>query len=424
MSIQLIVPDVRAVTLPELVAAVSSAASGSVEPFGAEVVEFCAEFSRALSKSPETRPYPEIQALAFWMRRSELLRLRAEFEALATGNTVLVPRGLVFHIPPANVDTIFIYSWLLSLLAGNRNVVRLSTKQSPQADAICAVLNRVLASTASDRIRRGTLMVRYGYDASVTAALSGLADVRVIWGGDRTVTAVRAIALPAHARELTFPDRSSLCVLDSEQYLALDERGQDDLAERFFNDAFWFDQMGCSSPRAVVWCGGGDASARAGRTFFDRLARTVRARQHVIETGAVLSKLTFAFRAVLDQPVTAYETRSNEVSLLSLSDDAGLPQEHCGAGMFYQLRVERLEDLERLVSRREQTLTHFGFASDDLYRLAARLNGRGVDRMVPIGQALTFNRFWDGYDLLQEMTRRVHIEADRPPALRRAAAGA
>ncbi|MFC6804089.1 acyl-CoA reductase [Deinococcus caeni] len=40
-----------------------------------------------------------------------------------------MPRGLVFHVPPANVDTIFIYSWLMSVLAGNRNVIRLSSRE-------------------------------------------------------------------------------------------------------------------------------------------------------------------------------------------------------------------------------------------------------------------------------------------------------
>jgi len=31
--------------------------------------------------------------------------------------------------------------------------------------------------------------------------------------------------------------------------------------------------------------------------------------------------------------------------------------------------------------------------------------------MVPFGQALTFNRYWDGHDLLQSFSRRVFIEA-------------
>jgi hypothetical protein len=37
------------------------------------------------------------------------------------------------------------------------------------------------------------------------------------------------------------------------------------------------------------------------------------------------------------------------------------------------------------------------------------VNGRGVDRIVPLGQALTFDYRWDGYNLLQELTRHVYI---------------
>ena len=57
-------------------------------------------------------------------------------------------------------------------------------------------------------------------------------------------------------------------------------------------------------------------------------------------------------------------------------------------------------------------MSYFGFRTAELRDLGQRLNGRGVDRFVPIGQALTFNRFWDRMDLLQELTRRVYIEAE------------
>ena len=48
---------------------------------------------------------------------------------------------------------------------------------------------------------------------------------------------------------------------------------------------------------------------------------------------------------------------------------------------------------------------------DDLPAVRAdEADGPGLDRLVPFGQALTFNRYWDGYDLLQEFTRRVYLE--------------
>src|SRR5229473_1854189 len=52
---------------------------------------------------------------------------------LTPGGVRRFPRGLVFHVPPANVDTIFVYSWALSALAGNRNVVRISPRAAGAA---------------------------------------------------------------------------------------------------------------------------------------------------------------------------------------------------------------------------------------------------------------------------------------------------
>jgi len=55
-------------------------------------------------------------------------------------------------------------------------------------------------------------------------------------------------------------------------------------------------------------------------------------------------------------------------------------------------------------------VTHFGVEAADLRAFARRLNGRGVDRLVPVGRALSFHRYWDGHDLLQGLCRRVHLE--------------
>ena len=92
---------------------------------------FVEALSSALMRMPEARMYPELTALAFWMRKANLERLRTDLEQ-RQGNALLVPRGTVLHIAPSNVDTIFVYSWFLSLLTGNRNIVRFSSKVSVQ----------------------------------------------------------------------------------------------------------------------------------------------------------------------------------------------------------------------------------------------------------------------------------------------------
>ena len=52
----------------------------------------------------------------------------------------------------------------------------------------------------------------------------------------------------------------------------------------------------------------------------------------------------------------------------------------------------------------------YGLDRDAVHELARELNGRGIDRFVPVGRALEFNATWDGFDLLGEFVKRVVID--------------
>ena len=86
--------------------------------------------------------------------------------------------------------------------------------------------------------------------------------------------------------------------------------------------------------------------------------------------------------------------------MLELEEAVKLDRTHCGGGLLFQARTDRLLDIARWIGRRDQTMTYFGFSAEQLRQLAVSLNGRGIDRMAPIGQALNFHRYWDGYDLV------------------------
>ncbi len=407
MTVTQIVPKQEAVELHELLERLSDA-QGRAVPFNDSVLDFCARFSTSLFRDSEARLYPELQALAFWMRKSELVRMKAEFESLQTDSTLLMPRGLVFHIPPSNVDTIFIYSWILSVITGNTNVIRVSDRAAEASAVICRIFNAV-AAESDPSIARNTVMLRYGREREITAAVSEKADVRVIWGGDATVGTIRSIPLPPHAQELTFPDRYALAVIKAGAYRTAELSERQSLAGKFYNDTFWFDQMACSSPRLVVWVGEREDCERAAGDFYDELEREVARKNYSLATGPRLNKLTFAYRAILDQPVTQFRQAGPECAVLTLNKVSDLDREHCGGGLLFQAYATQLSDITSLVIRRDQTLTQFGFSNHELRAFAISLNGRGIDRIVPIGQALNFNRFWDGYDLLREFTRTVYL---------------
>lgn len=406
--IRQLLPQAREVDPAELIAALNS--HPTARPFSDEVVEFTIALSRRLSKVG--RGMPETEALAFWMRKAEVHRLADSYASLESETTLLLPRGTVFHVPPANVDTLFVYSWLLATLTGNRNVVRLSERATDQANLIIGSIGEVIADFPS--VRETASMVTYGHEETVTAALSAGSDVRIIWGGDGTVNAVRRVPLPPHATELTFPDRFSMAAIDAAAYAALDEQARDRLATHFFNDAYWFDQMGCSSPRLVVWVGDRAVAEDLTADFARRVERVIAGKAYSVDTATAVAKMLQSYRSMIDVDVTSYSHDVNELTVLGVSEFPNVRGEFSGGGLFYFQIVDDLTDIAPHIERRDQTLSQFGFSPAKLAELATTLNGRGIDRIVPFGSALNFNRFWDGYDLLQEFSRRVTIDAAAP----------
>ena len=404
---QLLVPFEKEISITELA---TMTKGPTFAPFSTEVMTLCMQIAEHLFADSKALEFPELQALAFFMRKSALTQLKSQFDELKSNNCLLCPRGLVFHIPPSNVDSIFVYSWLLSALCGNRNILRISSRHAEQTEILLNALRICLKKSSKD-LANSTLIVSYGHENEITEAISQLSDMRVIWGGDQTVSSIRRAQLPPHAKEITFADRYSLSAISAKSYLALDEKSRSELAKNFYNDTFWFDQLGCSSPRLIIWLGKTTETDAASEHFWIELKGEVDKHNYSLPTGAVLSKMAAGFQAVIDQPVVHHKQLGNEINILDLDSMAEISRNHPGMGLFYQYRADNLSELSTYFKRKDQTLTYFGIGRDEILSLVSSLNGQAIDRLVPIGQALAFNRYWDGYDLLREFTKCVYVEA-------------
>ncbi|TDD06464.1 gamma-glutamyl phosphate reductase [Nonomuraea deserti] len=377
---------------------------GRLETGDERVRAFLAAFGRRLLRPALARRHPELGSLGFFLRPSELART---VEGLG-GEHVRVPRGLVFHVPPANVDTVFVYSWALSALMGNRNIVRLSPRSGPVAGVILDTLHEALAE-ADPVIGATQRIVSYDRDDAVTGALCAACDLRVVWGGDDTVNALRRHALAPHARDLVFPDRSSFAVIQAAAWSGAPGAARVRAAEGFVNDAYWFDQAACSSPRTVFWVGTASDCDAARADFADHVARVLGERGWGVDAAMAVEKRVAAYGLAADGVAERVEFRGNALADVTLVEGAAPPRRWLGAGTFAHARIGALAELGALVERRDQTMTHFGFAGAELDELARGLAGRGVDRMVPVGGALSFHRVWDGVDLPTEFTRLVTV---------------
>ena len=383
----------------------------AVRPFDPGTMDLCAALSERFMR---LREHPEVVALGFWMRPAAITRMRADFEASIPPNQLAVPRGLAFQVTPANVDTLFVYSWVLSLLVGNANIIRLSSNSTPVRTRMLEAIATVLRDATMAEHAQRNRFVLTDHDETTLRVLSAGCDVRVVWGGDATVEHFRRFPIPVRGRDVVFPDRHSLAVLDAAAVAALDEAALASLAERFFDDAFWFDQGACSSPRLLLWRAARDAddTERAVRRFHDAVLETTRRRGYTVETGMALNKMVFASDVAARFEGVRIESTSNEATWVRLVSVDDYDRENCGGGLFFEVVSHDLAmDLSGLVASRDQTVTTFGLAREELRGLAQRINGRGVDRFVPVGRALAFDETWDGSDLLAEFSRRVVVDA-------------
>lgn len=387
-------------------AAIGRALSSQLDaPFAPDRIAFCAALSAELLRDPEARLYPDLQGAAFRMRPAALARLEVEFRETTAPDCIAAPRGLVFHVPPSNVPSVWLYSWLYAFVTGNRSIIRMGHEPAREREVALGLLRKVC-----ERPRRtGPVVLRYGHCEETTRALSAAADVRVIWGGDETVRALRAIPIAPGARELTFPDRSSLAAIEAASYLDSSGRALDGLAARFFDDVYRLDQMACSSPRFVVWCGSAPAVAQAREDFYRRLRDRIAARGYRCPTGAYMSKTAFGWGAILDTAACRYREYGNELTVLEVETPEALPERHPGGGFLFDCALPDLAALAPWVRRRYQTLGVFGFSQAMLESFARAVCGRGIDRIVPIGSALDFHHVWDGHHLLREFTRNIYL---------------
>jgi len=379
-------------------------------PFEPLLLDFVHEVSTQLMSSKKIRSYPELVSLAYWMRKSHIHQIMQEYRQHYR-HSIPMPRGVVLHIAPTNVDSIFMYSWFLALLTGNVNIIRLSSRSQPQQHLLLELLNNIFHNEIFEPIRKRNIILSYGHENEITKTLSAHCQVRVIWGGDQTVNDIRSIPLPPDAVEVSFADKFSWCALQAEKVLAAPAPEFENLLEQFFNDAFWFNQNACSSPRLVLWVGENSTVCAAKQRFWNDFKTVLEQKKLYHDPASRINRMVcgynLAAQGLIDSMSSANADHPYRVQIKNITAD--LRQQHTGNGVFLETEIMNLAEMIPYVSPKDQTLSIYGFNQQEIYDFASQLHGRGFNRIVPIGQALTFHYIWDGINLLTAFTRELTI---------------
>lgn len=362
-------------------------------------IGFLGELSRNLIRDPRTKMYPDVTSYAFWIRNASLHHIKTHYYPYTEDK---IGRGMAFHIAPSNVPVNFAVSFTSALLAGNISVVRISDKKFEQVAIIVDALKNTFANGYED-MEDYLLIIRYNHDDKINKFLSSICDIRIIWGGDQTINRVRNAALPPRAIEMTFADRHSIAILDSDAVMLGDVNK---LARDFYTDTYYIDQNACSSPRIVIWTGKQIETAKI--KFWEALEKMVKQNYEFKEIFSIDKFDQFCRLASVNDNVSLIGNNNlvMRIQLKKLSDD--IMNYKCGGGYFFEYDTDKFEEIVPLFDKRCQTVSYYGTNGHELQKLILDHGVRGGDRIVPVGKTMDLTFKWDGFDMIESMSRYVY----------------
>lgn len=374
-------------------------------PFSEKVINCLNDLSKELLKDRESRLYPDVITFAFFCRKGNLLQLK---ERYVCSNHLRLGRGLLFHIAPSNVPINFGYSLVAGLLAGNINIVRVSSKGFPQVDLIVRHLHALLADGNNLDVLNRIVLVRYDRESEANSGFSKMCNVRVIWGGDSTIASLRKNPLPPRSFDVCFADRYSISAINPTAVMAASDDEIRKLAEAFYNDTYLFDQNACSAPHTIFWLRSSDLKEAQERFWI--AVHAYASAKYNFQPIMAIDKLTAFYRQAVNMNISEEEMPDNIVVRAELKEvPKDIEEYRCTCGYFSEHTIDSLDDIAPIINIKYQSLGYYGFEKEQLKEFVLNNRLTGLDRIVPIGETTAFSLTWDGYNLIDTFTREVSV---------------
>ena len=366
-------------------------------PFSDDVLAFLNALSRKLMSE---KMHSDIVTLGFWIRQASLINEKTKYDDINSR----LGRGIAFHIAPSNVAINFAFSLVAGLLAGNANIIRLPSKDFPQVNIIISAINQLLEESYTN-ILPYICIVKYPVNKEISDKLSSICDVRIIWGGDKTIADLRSSALPPRAYDITFADRYSAAAINADEYLLIENKNK--IATDFFNDTYLNDQNACTSPSIIFWMGNKISEAKS--IFWNNINKLVKEKYQLSAVQAI-GKLSALYGASANVSVSSANKFDNFITCVEINEiPENLMDYKYNSGFFFEYNIDNLSEILPVCNNKFQTLTYFGLKQKDIESFFAEYKPQGIDRVVPMGSSMDFSLVWDGHDLIREMSRKITI---------------
>ena len=361
--------------------------------------------SNEVKKKLNGKKYADLIYLIFWCNSRHINSLKKN---LVEGK-VRLGRGLVFHICPSNVPTNFIYSFIFGLLSGNSNIVKVPTKDSPEKKIILSSIKKLFNQKKYLNLKNSNYFVQYNNEIEYTKDISSICDGRVVWGGDKAINEIRKFWIPERSVELTFSDRYSISLINLNELVNKKKKSITSIAKKFFFDTYLMNQAACNSPHFIFWLGNKNKYIQ--NKFWTELNEIVKKSFVLDEKGAVDKYSKLLENIIKQKNYLNIKKFKNNIYVVDPNKNIKNIENIRGInGIFFQKNISSINSLSQFVTKKCQTITYYGLNKNEFVQFILKNDLLGVDRIVPIGKALDISAIWDGYNVIESLSRIISLE--------------
>jgi hypothetical protein len=376
------------------------------EPFDELSIDFLNSFSNELKKDKGIYKLPELFYLMLFCSKRNVLKLKKNYK----NDLFRIGRGLVFHVCPNNVPTNFIFSFIFGLLSGNSNIIKLPSRESKEKKILIKNIKQVLSRKKYSEINKSNFFIKYDYqlESNVPKLISSKSDCRVIWGGDKTIKAMKEYETPPRCIDVNFSDRYSISTIEAKKINNSTKSQIDILARKYFYDVFTMNQMACNSPHFLFWIGKLDSKIE--KYFWNKVCSISREKFKFDDVHVVSKYSNLIDKLMNNNFIEKINLYKNFLYVINVNKKISNIEEIRGeSGTIFQIKINNINNLSKFITKKCQTITHYGFNKNEFKKLIIGENLLGADRIVEIGKAFEFDLNWDGFDTIKTLTRLVNF---------------
>lgn len=368
-------------------------------------VTFLTELSKILLKNASARQFPDLITFAYFCRKSNLV----QFQRTHLDKSFEVNRfgwGVCLHIAPANIPMNFAFSFIMGLLSGNKNIVRLPTKQFEQIDIFLSALSHLMDEKRFKSLMTKNVFIRTKRDSKKLIKMVSKVDALVVWGGNNTVNNFRNYAKKPSCIEVYFPDRVSSLLVNCDDLVNKSAPEMEKVCIDFFNDTYLVDQNACSSASMICWYSKYNNFNQAKELFSDNLNSYLTEHYSLATTALIEKRLDVLKHCEMVGESINIDMQSDKLWYVESNYYKHIKPK---LGTFISKELSDLSLLTTLFRDNEQTLTYLGFDSKDILALFCDKAPCLIDRVVPVGKALDIGLIWDGKNMIQTLSKYVDV---------------